>query len=322
MRPPPSTACPPGPGPPGRPSAAAGERRKGTREGLRGAPPSCPSPLLPPLSPPGPRTAGGRPRRWRPRSPPAGPGGGPPRPGGPQHRGGDATAAASTAVRGVPPVGRRPTPAVPAAGRQPCAGAQGRPVGRSGTAAPGREPKQTITLTWRAGHRRSDPPWCPPGEGGETDRSKETFPPPTPGGPRAEPPRGDGAPTPPPPARLTHRQPARPRPASGAAKLPRPNTYTWEGCAGEEGGSGPGTTGHPPGGGRWGTTARPPLPSPATPPSGPRDAGNGPRGRRASTPPKAGGTSPLPPKEPRRPEGGTLLSPYATRPHAPPRLLA
>ena len=70
VRPPPSTAGPPGPGPPGRPLAAAGERHQGKERDYGEPPPS--------LSPPDPRTAGGRPAGRRPRTPPAGPGGGPP----------------------------------------------------------------------------------------------------------------------------------------------------------------------------------------------------------------------------------------------------
>ena len=59
MQPPPSTAGPLGPGPPGRPPAAAGERRKGNGEGLGGLRGAPPSPLS--LLPPDPRTEGERP---------------------------------------------------------------------------------------------------------------------------------------------------------------------------------------------------------------------------------------------------------------------
>ena len=172
---------------------------------------------------------------------------------------------------------------------------------------------------WRAGHRQSAPPWCLPGEGGETDRSKATFPPPTPRGPPAELPRMGGAPTtppPPPPARLTHRRPARPRPAARAAKRPRLSMYAWKGCAGNKGGPEPGATGKAPGGGRSGTTARPPLPSPPTPPFSSRDAGDGPRGRRPSTPPRGRGEVPPPPKRAAAPGGGEAAELVR---HAPPR---
>ena len=68
------------------------------------------------------------------------PGGDPPE--GPQHSGRGATAAASTAVRRVPPVSRPSTPVVPSEGQQSCTGVQGRPMGWSGTAAFEREPMQ------------------------------------------------------------------------------------------------------------------------------------------------------------------------------------
>ena len=99
-----------------------------------------------------------------PPAPPADQGGGGPTcpPRGPRHPGGNATTVASAATPRVPPVDRPLTPAISAAGRQPCAGTLGRPVGRGGTAAPG-------NAVWRAGHRWSDPPVCLPGEGGRTD---------------------------------------------------------------------------------------------------------------------------------------------------------
>ena len=102
----------------------------------RGAPPSPPP--FSPLSPPhGPRTAGGGPGGRRPQPPPRRALGGTPPPEGRDTQGG------TLSVRRVPPVSRPPTPAVPAAGQQPCAGAQGRPVGRNGTAAPGHEPMRS-----------------------------------------------------------------------------------------------------------------------------------------------------------------------------------
>ena len=64
----------------------------------------------------------------------------------------------------------------------------------------------------------------------------------------------------------------------------------------------------------------PPLPlSPHSPPSGPTDAGDGPRGRRPSTPPEAGGKSIRPPKGPRRPgwDAAEALRHAPPRPHPP-----
>ena len=81
--PPLSAAGHPGPEPRGRPPATTGGRRQGTRGGLRGTPP--------PLPPPGPRMAGGRPGRRRPRSPPKGAG----RPGGGRHSRGERSRAPS-----------------------------------------------------------------------------------------------------------------------------------------------------------------------------------------------------------------------------------
>ena len=143
-------------------------------------------PLLPPL-PPRPadsqRPARGTaalhpPRQARGGTPPL------PPPGGPRHPGRGATAAASAAVRHVPPVSRPPTPAVPAAGRQPCAGAQGHPVGRNGTAALGRGPKQcggrstdeATRLGARPGRAEEQTaarrPSCPPPRGALRPREK------------------------------------------------------------------------------------------------------------------------------------------------------
>ena len=71
----------------------------------------------------------------------------------------------------------------------------------------------------------------------------------------------------------------------------------------------------PEGGGE--ETRRDPAPPFSThcPPSDPQDAGDGPRKRRTSTPPAAGGKSPLPPKGPRGP-GGNAAEPVR---HTPPR---
>ena len=234
---------------------------------------SSPPPLPPPLPPPPARGRSGADGEAAAPHPPQ------------EGRGtqaGDATTAASAATRQAPPVGGPLTPAVPAADRLLCAGT----VGRNGTAAP-------RIATWRAGRRRSSPPWCPPGEGGGTDRGKETTPP---------------------PARLTHRRPTRPRPAPRAARQPRLNVYTQGGCAGEKGGRGPRAT--PPGLGGREPRRGPPSPLPPTPPPGLRATGapalHPPR-RRGNVPPSPAGTA--------APGGGRQLSPHAPRPHAPHRLV-
>ena len=115
------------------PSAPTGLQHQGTREGQRGAPPSPPPTHGQPEAGQG---DGG------PAPPPPGPGRDSPPPRGPQHPVRGATAAVRAAVRRVLPVSRPPTSTVPAAGRQPCAGAQGQPPGGTRTAAGGREPVQ------------------------------------------------------------------------------------------------------------------------------------------------------------------------------------
>ena len=125
---------------------------------------------------------------------------------------------------------------------------------------------------------------------------------------------------PPPPARLTHRRPAGPRPAPGAAKRPRPNKYTWRGCASNEDGSGLEATGRPPGGGRWGTRAQAPLSSPPTPPLRPavfrRRATRAP----ALHPPQGRREVPPPPERAAAPGKGGAAEPVRNappRPHPP-----
>ena len=108
-------------------------------EGHSGEPP--PPLPLPPL-PPQP-TDSRRPARGTaaPHPPLPGPGGDPLPERAATPRGGP-TAAVRAAVRRVPQVSRPPPPAVPAEGRQPCAGTHGHPAGRTWTAARGREPVQ------------------------------------------------------------------------------------------------------------------------------------------------------------------------------------
>ena len=160
----------------------------------------------------------------------------------------------------------------------------------------------------RAGHSRSKLPWCPHGESGGTERDRETSPPPTPRSPAGEPPgiQRTGS-SPPPAARLTHRRPARPRPAPGGARQARLNIYTKGGCAGEERGLGrrPQTTFS----GQGGEEPRrdpPPLSPPPPPPA------CGPRGRQPSPPSEAEGPRSLhnarchaPQRTPTTTEGGT-----------------
>ena len=149
----------------------------------------------------------------------------------------------------------------------------------------------------------------------QTTARRLSRPPPR-GAPWPSPRGGTAHRSPGPPARLTRRRPACPRSAPGAAKQPRPNRYTFGGCAGEDGGTGLGATGHPLEGGRWGTTARPPLPSPRTPPL--RPAGH----RSADpVPPQGREDAPLPPEGAAVPAEGTQQSSYATCPRAPTCLL-
>ena len=195
-------------------------------------------------------------------------------PRGPRHPGGEATTAASSAARRVPPVGRPLTPAVPATGRQPCAAAQGRPVDRMEEAA---------------GEQTAAEPF---GGGGGAPAAPPPF-------PAADPPTaGQAAPG-----------------ARGCPTAPAEQVYPG-GMRRRRRGAEPGTRGRPPGEGTRGTTARPPLPSPPTPPSG-RRATKAP----ALHPPWSEGTSPLAPKGPRRPGGDTAEAARHRRPHHPGRLL-
>ena len=283
---PPVDGWPSGTGTTRPPPATAGGWRQGNRGGLPGTPP--PPPPFPP--PPPPRPADGRrPAREAADAHPPRQGRG--------AQGGYASAAASAAVGPVPPIGCPPTPGVPADNRQLCIGTQGRPVGRSGTATP-------RSAAWRAGHRRSDPPWCPPGGAGKQTAARR---------PPRSPPWGYGAlRTPPPPRQTDPPTAGQAAPGAGSAWQPRLNIYTQGGCAGEEGGLGREPRASPQGRrvGNHGATP-PPLFPPLPPPVG------GPRGRRPPTPTESEGTSPLPPKGPRRP-GGDAAEPSRRAPPRPP----
>ena len=317
--PPPSTAGPPEPRPPGHPLAATGEQHQGTRGGQQRAPPPPPPSPLPLRSTDSPRSARGTaapqpPRRAQEETPP-------PREGS-DTQGRGATAALSAAVRRVPPIKRPSTPAVPAAGRQPSAGAQEHPVGRIRTAARGPEPVQ------RGGRGTNGATRLGARLGRAERRTEQEHPPRNPHcrGPPGEPLMRGSAPTnPPPAARLTQQRPARPRLAPGADKQHRPSMRQG-GMRGAEPpamrssqGRGPWATAP---GGEWqGTTAQPPPSSPpASPPParGMPETGHG--GARALAPPKPGEVPP-PAERAAAPGGGMLLSQYATRPHAPTRLL-
>ena len=169
---------------------------------------------------------------------------------------------------------------------------------------------------WRAGRRRSDPPWCPAGEGGGTDRGQETSPPPTPPSPAGEFPGVRRTGSPPPPRQADP-------PTADQAAPPRPGLPSNPDCThmgrrgapekkgGRAGGHGPAAQGR-----GWETTARPPLPSPPhSPPLACRPRGAGP-----PAPPEADGT-PVLHRRGRGTRVGTQLSMHAARPHAPHRLL-
>ena len=237
---PPVNSWPPGPGPPGRPPAAAEERHKGTEEGLQAAP----SPPPPPSSPP----TRGQPEAGQgdggPAPPLPGPGGTPP-PGGTRHPGRGATAAESAAVRRVPPVSRPPLPQCPRQAGSPA------PVRKSTLwAATGRRHSDVSQCSVEGGAQTKQPALVL-AQGGRKDRPQQgDLPAPRPAGPPSRAPEeGRRTNHPPPPTRLIPRRPSRPRPPPGAAKRPRPSMYAWQGCAGNEGGPGPGATGHPPRGG-------------------------------------------------------------------------
>ena len=134
VSPPSSTAGPPGPTPSGCPLAATAGQHWGAGEEQRGAPPPFPLPPLPPPKPtdsqrPARGTAAPQPPSVPERIPPLR---------GPRHPGRNTTGP----VRRTPPVSRPPTPAIPAAGQQPCAVAQGHRADRIRAAARGREPVQ------------------------------------------------------------------------------------------------------------------------------------------------------------------------------------
>ena len=266
-------------------------------EGTARSPP--PSPPLPPLSPTQGQPEGGQgdggpaptPTRPATRAPP------PPRM--LQHLGRGATAAVRAAVPRVPPVSRPPTPAVPAARWQPCAGAQGQPAGRTWLAARGREPVQC------AGRYNDDAARLGARPGGAERRTKAERPP----HPPAEPPMRGSTPTTrlpcqtDPPAASQTAPSARGCQTAPAGHAAGRDARRHASC--HEVGPGPGATGHPPGGQRrvaGNHGANPPPLSPHSPPGSPRDAGDGPRGCRPSTPLKARGSPPPPPwRGPRRP---------------------
>ena len=102
------------------------------------------------------------------------------------------------------------------------------------------------------------PPWCPAGGAGGTHHARA--------------PLGEVARRPPPhqadPPTACQAAPG----AQGCPTAPAEQVYLG-GMRQRRRGAEPGTTGHPRGEGRWGTTAQPPLPSPPTPPSARRAAG-------------------------------------------------
>ena len=118
----------------------------------------------------------------------------------------------------MPPVSCPPTPAVPAEGRQACAGAQGHPVGRTRTAARGREPVQ-------CGGRGNDEATrlgARPGRAERRTAAERPSPPLPPGAPRPSP-RGGAAHRPAPPRQTDPPAASKTAPGPGAAKQPRPS---------------------------------------------------------------------------------------------------
>ena len=88
--------------------------------------------------------------------------------------------------------------------------------------------------------------------------------------------------------------------------MPHP-AYTWEGCAGDEGGAGQRATGRSPQRGEEGSHgATPPPVCPTTPMT------REPRGRRPPTPPEAEGTVPPPPGRTLAPRRGDGAGPAST----------
>ena len=152
---------------------------------------------------------------------------------------------------------------------------------------------------------------CP----GKAEGQTEVGQPPTPLGPPAAPPGRTARRPPPPPARPTRRRRARPRPAPRAAQRPRPDNNPWRDAPVKKGGLGRRRQATPRRREVGSHCATPPPLSPHSPPPA-----RGPRGRRPSTPPKAEGTSLLPPELAAAPAGRTQLSPYTTRRHTPNRL--
>ena len=175
------------------------------------------------------------------------------------------------------------------------------------------------------------PAWVPSREA-EGQIEAEQPPAPSPLAPPHRAPEGAGHADRPPPPNKTD-PPAASQAAPGSRGWPTaPAEHAAGGdarrhAAGRGGRPGPGPSSQPPaaaegpgqgtGGGRRDTTAQPqPAPSPySPPPSSPRDAEGGPRGRRPFTPPRhARGGSP-PPKRAAAPGGGAPLGPHARRPH-------
>ena len=211
MRPPPSTADLPGPRPSGCPPAHTGEQQWGTGGEQWEAPPPSPPP---PSPPPSPRRAGGQPGGRRPRNPLARPGEAPPEraaaPGEGCHRAGTPRAPRQ------PPAHSHSTRGRPAALRRYARASRG-PHPGSGT-------RTRSGAVWGTGQRRSGPLDARPGRAeGQTEAKGPPASCP-PGAPRPSPRRGAAHQPPPPPTRLTHRRPARPRPPPCAAQQPRPST--------------------------------------------------------------------------------------------------
>ena len=314
MRPSPVNGWPPGAGttrpPPRRQRGAA----PGDQRGAAGSPPP------PSLPPPPPRTTDKRrPARGTaaPHSPPPGQWGDPP----PKGRG--HTAAVRAAVRRVRPVSRPPTPAVPAAGQQHCAGAQGHPVGCTRAAARG-----TVRCGGRGNEEATRPGAGLGGVEAGTDAERPSRP--LPRGPPRPSPRGGAAHQPPPDPRQTD-PPAASQTVPVAPGCQKASTEHAAGrvarrhAAGHEGGQEPGPTDQPSEeGGEEPQRDPPPSPPNPPPPSVPRDAGVGPQRRQPSPRPKAREKSALSLKGPRRLGGGMAAKPVGNvppRPHLPaPRL--
>ena len=248
-----------------------------TGEGLRGTPPP---PLPPPLPPPARERPEGAQRGGGPATPPRGPR----HPGGGRHSRGKGGRAPS--APGRQPTHSRSARCGPAALRRRSRAPRG--PRRNGDA-------QECSVEGGAQTKR---PALVPARGrrGNTPRQRD-LPAPRPAGPSGQAPgRTEHWQPPPSPARLTHRRPARPHPAPGAARQPRLNIYTLGGCAGGDGGLGRGPLATPRGQGGGEARRYPPSPLPPTPPSGLWAAGapalRPPRGRGDVPPPTKGAAAP------------------------------